>query len=158
MSPSQPLATAASHTPAPLTSSQSADFTAASPPTRTIELEGWRGMVGHNWGAEHAERWIWLHGIGFDEDPEAWLDVAIGRVRVARRTTPWVANGALHIDGERHRLGGLGARGLLVAERPERCTLSLPGAGGSWSRPTRTPPARRSPAGATPTLTAEVTT
>ena len=97
---------------------------------RTIELDGWRGMVGHNWGAQHAERWIWLHGVGFEEDPEAWIDVAIGRVRVAGRTTPWVANGALRIDGERHRLGGLGARGLLVAERPERCVLTLPGAGG----------------------------
>ncbi|MFI5005528.1 MAG: hypothetical protein ACHQE6_11005, partial [Solirubrobacterales bacterium] len=97
---------------------------------RQLQLDGWRGMVGHNWGTEHAERWIWLHGIGFREDPEAWIDVAIGRVRVAGRTTPWVANGALHIDGERHRLGGLGARGLLVAETPERCTLSLPGPGG----------------------------
>jgi hypothetical protein len=99
-------------------------------PHRTIELGGWRGMVGHNWGVEHAERWIWLHGIGFEEDPDAWIDVAIARVRVAGRTTPWVANGALRIAGERHRLGGLGARGLLVAERPERCVLSLPGAGG----------------------------
>jgi hypothetical protein len=97
---------------------------------RTIELDGWRGMVGHNWGAQHAERWIWLHGVGFGEDPEAWIDVAIGRVRVAGRTTPWIANGVLHIDGERHRLGGVGARGLLVAERPARCVLSLPGAGG----------------------------
>ena len=99
-------------------------------PHRTIELRGWRGMVGHNWGAEHAERWIWLHGIGFEEDPDAWIDVAIGRVRVAGRITPWVANGALRIDGERHRLGGLSARGLLVAERPERCVLSLPGVAG----------------------------
>ena len=30
---------------------------------------GWRGMVGHNWGAEHAERWIWLHGVGFEGGP-----------------------------------------------------------------------------------------
>jgi hypothetical protein len=103
---------------------------AGAPTARTIELDGWRGMVGHNWGAEHAERWIWLHGVGFEEDPEAWIDVAIGRVRVAGRTTPWIASGALSIDGERHRLGGVGARGLLVAERPERCVLSLPGAGG----------------------------
>ncbi len=102
----------------------------ASSPARVIELDGWRGMVGHNWGAEHAERWIWLHGIGFAECPEAWLDVAVGRVRVAGHTTPWVANGALSVEGERHRLGGLGARGLLVAERPARCALSLPGAGG----------------------------
>ncbi len=100
------------------------------PHPRTIELRGWRGMVGHNWGSEHAERWIWLHGIGFQEDPGAWLDVAVGRVRVAGRSTPWVANGVLHLDGKRHRLGGLGARGLLVAETPLRCALSLPGADG----------------------------
>jgi hypothetical protein len=97
---------------------------------RTIELNGWRGMVGHNWGAQHAERWIWLHGIGFEEDPEGWIDVAIGRVRVAGRTSPWVAAGELRVEGERHRLGGVVARGLLVAERPERCVLSLPGTGG----------------------------
>ncbi|HWX75487.1 MAG TPA: hypothetical protein VNZ05_09280, partial [Solirubrobacteraceae bacterium] len=36
-----------------------------------LELRGWRGMVGHNWGSEHAERWIWLHAIDFDEAPEA---------------------------------------------------------------------------------------
>ncbi len=29
-----------------------------------IELDAWPGMVGHNWGAEHAERWIWIHGAG----------------------------------------------------------------------------------------------
>jgi hypothetical protein len=99
-------------------------------PGSTIELSDWHGMVGHNWGAEHAERWIWLHGIDFQEDPDAWLDVAIGRVRVGRWTTPWVANGVLSIDGRRHALGGLGAKGLLVAETPQRCRLALPGGDG----------------------------
>ena len=74
------------------------------------ELDAWPGMLGHNWGAEHAERWIWLHGVGFDGAPDAWLDVALGRIRIGRFTTPWIANGALHLDGERIRLGGLGRR------------------------------------------------
>jgi len=114
-------------------------------PGRTLNLEGWRGMVGHNWGAEHAERWIWLHGIDFAQNPgidaqnpgsdlaqnpDAWLDVAIGRVRVGPWQTPWVANGVLSLDGRRIPLGGLGARGLLVAETPRRCRLSLPGPDG----------------------------
>jgi hypothetical protein len=99
-------------------------------PGRTLEVHGWKGMVGHNWGSEHAERWIWLHGIGFEEDPSTWLDVAIGRVLVAGRPTPWVASGAISLGGRRVRLGGLGARGLKVAESPARCTLSLPGEGG----------------------------
>jgi hypothetical protein len=99
-------------------------------PTRTLRLDGWRGMVGHNWGSEHAERWIWLHGIGFQESSSAWLDVALGRVLVAGRLTPWMASGAISLDGRRMRLGGLGARGLKVAESAARCTLSLPGEGG----------------------------
>ncbi|MFI4990755.1 MAG: hypothetical protein ACHQHO_07570 [Solirubrobacterales bacterium] len=94
-----------------------------------VELDGWRGMIGHNWGAEHAERWIWLHGVGFDGAPDAWLDVALGRVELAGRLTPWVANGALSLDGRRIALGGLGARGLQVQEGPDGCTLRLPGEG-----------------------------
>jgi hypothetical protein len=97
---------------------------------REIALDDWRGMVGHNWGAEHAERWIWLHGVGFEQAPEAWLDVALGRVKIAGRMTPWVANGALSIAGRRLRIGGLGARGLHVAESPQGCALQLPGQGG----------------------------
>jgi hypothetical protein len=94
---------------------------------RAIELRGWRGMVGHNWGSEHAERWIWLHGVGFGEEPDAWLDVALGRVMVAGRMTPWVANGALFIDGRRYRVGGLTARRPRVAQTAAGCVLALGG-------------------------------
>ena len=92
-----------------------------------IELHGWRGMVGHNWGSEHAERWIWLHGVGFGEEPEAWLDVALGRVRVAGRMTPWVANGALSLDGRRYRVGGLTAGRPDVAETSRGCMVAFGG-------------------------------
>jgi hypothetical protein len=92
-----------------------------------IELRGWPGMVGHNWGSEHAERWIWLHGVGFDGAPGAWIDVALGRLLLAGRLTPWVANGAVSLDGRRLRIGGLRARGLEVAERAGGCTLRLAG-------------------------------
>ena len=74
---------------------------------RELPVEGWRGMIGHNWGSEHAERWIWLHGITEDGD---WLDAAVGRVKLGPLTTPWIANGVLSLAGERHRLGGPGRR------------------------------------------------
>lgn len=95
-----------------------------------IELRGWPGMVGHNWGSEHAQRWIWLHGLAFAEEPSAWLDLALGRLQLAGRMTPWVASGALCLDGRRHRLGGLAARGTRVAESPDGCSLAVSGAGG----------------------------
>jgi len=94
---------------------------------RHVEVQGWRGMVGHNWGREHAERWIWLHATAFADAPGAWLDLALGRIKVAGRTTPWIANGALALDGERLRLGGLAARGTTVREAPERAEITVAG-------------------------------
>ncbi|HEX4563691.1 MAG TPA: hypothetical protein VH115_04480 [Solirubrobacteraceae bacterium] len=93
-------------------------------------MRDWRGMVGHNWGSEHAERWIWLHGIDFAEAPDAWLDVALGRILVAGRMTPWVANGAVSVGGRRARVGGLRARVRHVRESPAGCELGLSGEGG----------------------------
>src|SRR5215210_163885 len=94
---------------------------------RELELSGWLGMVGHNWGAQHAERWIWLHGLGFeDAGPATWLDAAIGRVKLGPLTTPWIANGALSLHGERIALGGPG-RKVEVDERPDSVEFVLPG-------------------------------
>jgi hypothetical protein len=98
---------------------------------RTIELDSWPGMVGHNWGAEHAERWVWMHGIGFEgKQEDTWIDAAVGRIKVGPLTTPWVGNGGISIDGERHRLGGIErTRAIRVNERPTRCDFMLPGDG-----------------------------
>lgn len=114
-------------TPAPMARARGSFAIAGEEP---IELGGWPAMIGHNWGAEHAERWIWLYGAGFGEDPGAWLDVSLGRVRIGGRTTPWVANGTLSLGGVRRTLGGLAARGLEVAEGAGGCDLVVPGARG----------------------------
>ena len=98
---------------------------------REIPVDGWRGMAGHNWGAQHAERWIWLHGLTQDGD---WLDAAIGRVKIGPATTPWIGNGALSIAGDRYAL-----RRAKVTEAPGHCTFVLSGSGvqvrGSVSAP-----------------------
>src|SRR3954463_53230 len=72
-----------------------------------LDVVGWRATVGHNWGAEHAERWAWLHAAGFEDEPDAWLELAIARVRIGGALTPWIANGAVAFAGGRFRLGGL---------------------------------------------------
>lgn len=96
----------------------------------TLSVDGWPGMIGHNWGAEHAERWVWIHATGFPAAPDAWLDVIIGRVRIAGLTLPWIANGALCLDGDLRRLGGPAAiRTTSVREEPTRCRFELPGRG-----------------------------
>jgi len=95
----------------------------------TIEVEGWRGMVGHNWGAEHAERWVWVQGSGFEgRSPEDYFDMAVGRIKVAGRTTPWVGNAMLMLDGRPHRLGGFGhIPSTEVSEEPTRARFELRG-------------------------------
>jgi hypothetical protein len=93
---------------------------------REIDLAGWPGMVGHNWGAEHAERWIWLNGAGFDGGSDGYFDIGAGRIKIGPLTTPWVANGMLVLDGESYRLGGLGARPR-IEESPTECRFTVPG-------------------------------
>src|SRR4051794_8079996 len=96
-----------------------------------VQLDGWPGMVGHNWGAEHAERWIWMNASSFEgRGEDTWMDVAIGRIKIGPWTTPWIANGVISLDGSRHVLGGIErARGTKIDERPERCVFTVPGKG-----------------------------
>jgi hypothetical protein len=97
---------------------------------RRMEIEGWPGTVGHNWGTEHARTAIWLHGASFAGHPEAWLDVAIGKVGLGPVTTPWLANGAVSLGGVRYRLGGLRhVRATRIEERVESCRFRLTGEG-----------------------------
>jgi hypothetical protein len=93
-----------------------------------IELDGWPGMIGHNWGSEHAERWVWLEGTGFEGAEGTYFDAGAARIRIGSWTTPWVPSGMLVLDGERHRLGGLGKiRGASVEESAGECAFVLPG-------------------------------
>jgi hypothetical protein len=96
----------------------------------TLELSAWPGMIGHNWGSEHAERWVWLEGTGFAGSLGTYFDAGAARVRLGSRASPWIPSGMLMLDGEPHRLGGLGAiRSTTIAEQPGVCTFVLPGKG-----------------------------
>jgi hypothetical protein len=95
---------------------------------RRVELDGWPAMVGHNWGTQHAERWVWLHGTFGGPDGDAWLDVAVARIRLGRLLSPWLASGAVCLDGVRQPLGGPGRwRATRITERPDGCDFELPG-------------------------------
>lgn len=95
---------------------------------RIVPVDAWPGMVGHNWGAEHAHRWIWLHAAELDGEPGSWLDLTLARLKLGRWVSPWLANGAISLAGERHRVGGLFRRPE-VEETPERARIALAGPG-----------------------------
>ncbi len=95
-----------------------------------LDVDGWQGSVGHNWGPEHTPEWVWLQAVGLDGDPGIWLDGALGRVRVGPALTPWLGSAWLHVDGRRHRLGG--GRALLrtsVRTHADGTTFRLAGDG-----------------------------
>ena len=93
-----------------------------------IELDGWPGMIGHNWGSEHAERWVWLEGTGFEDAPGAYFDAGAARIKLGRWTTPWIPSGSLRLDGQVHRLGGFGkVRAARIEASPSACEFVLPG-------------------------------
>jgi hypothetical protein len=93
-----------------------------------IEIQSWPGMIGHNWGSEHAERWVWLEGTGFPDSPDTYFDAGAARIKIGRRTTPWLPSGMLVLEGEAHRLGGFGKiRSASIKESPVACEFTLPG-------------------------------
>ena len=77
---------------------------------RQVGVDRWRGAVGHNWGAGHAEYWVWLHAAGFGTSPQAWLELVLAKIKVGPARFPWTAMGALGLGGELIALGGLGRR------------------------------------------------
>ncbi len=94
----------------------------------SVEFSGWPGMIGHNWGSEHAERWVWLEGTGFADAPDTYFDAGAARVKLGSRRSPWIPAGMLMLEGEEHRLGGLGAIRLAsIEESPSACSFVLPG-------------------------------
>ena len=94
-----------------------------------IVLDDWPGMVGHNWGAEHADSWIWIHGATVGDDgSRGYVDLGAGRVRLGPLTTPWVVNGEIVHRGERLRVGGLGRQlKTRVDAEPTRCAFTVGG-------------------------------
>jgi hypothetical protein len=85
-----------------------------------IEVSGWPGMIGHNWGAEHAERWIWMHGTSFaghEGDPDGSehnvVNCSIARMRLtvkregAEPIELETAHGAAYELGMRERDHGM---------------------------------------------------
>ncbi|HEX8689462.1 MAG TPA: hypothetical protein VF729_04390 [Solirubrobacterales bacterium] len=94
----------------------------------TVSLDGWPGMIGHNWGSEHAERWVWLEGTGFADSPDTYFDAGAARIKLGPWTTPWIPSGMLMLDGEPHRLGGFGKiRAARIEASPTACQFVLPG-------------------------------
>ena len=74
--------------------------------SRPIELEGWPGMVGHNWG-RHTEQYVWGHCNAWDDGDDVVLEGGGGRTRVGGLLLPFRTVLAVRHHGTAYRMSDL---------------------------------------------------
>lgn len=74
---------------------------------KTIEIDDWIGSQNHNWGSKHTDKYAWGQVAGFDDAPNAFLEIATARVRLGPIWTPWMTVMVLRLDGKEYRLNSI---------------------------------------------------
>lgn len=54
----------------------------------TVEVVGWKGMQGHNWGLRHAQLYGWVHCNQWVDDEDLMLEGVTARVKVGPVVAP----------------------------------------------------------------------
>lgn len=70
-------------------------------------VDGWIGSQNHNWGQLHTHRYAWGQVMGFDEDPQACLELATAQVKLGPVQTPPLTVMVLRLDGRQYALNTL---------------------------------------------------
>jgi len=71
---------------------------------RMWKIDGWRGLLGHNWGRGHAFAYAWGHCNVWDEDVDLVFEGTSGRVRVGPVLIPTTTVLVVRLNGETHAL------------------------------------------------------
>lgn len=72
-----------------------------------LVVDDWPGSQNHNWGSRHTDAYAWGQVAGFDDAPDAFLELATARTKVGPFWTPWLTPIVLRLDGREHALNGL---------------------------------------------------
>ena len=67
------------------------------------------GMLGHNWGSQHAERWAWAHCNQWTETDEVAFEGVSSKVKLGPWTTPQLTALMVRMPGERLVINSLWA-------------------------------------------------
>lgn len=70
-------------------------------------IDSWVGSQNHNWGERHTERYAWGQVAGFDDDPNAFLEVATAQVKLGPLLTPPLTVLVLRLGDEEYALNTL---------------------------------------------------
>lgn len=73
----------------------------------TVDVDGWRGSQNHNWGSKHTDEYAWGQVAGFDDEPDAFLELSTARVHLGTMKTPWLTPLVLRLGTREIALNGL---------------------------------------------------
>lgn len=81
----------------------------------TWVVDDWIGSENHNWGSKHTDTYAWGQVVGFDNAPDAFLELITARIKLGPLWTPPLTILLLRLDGQDYRLNtirqGLRAKG-----------------------------------------------
>jgi hypothetical protein len=72
-----------------------------------VDIYDWVGSQNHNWGKRHTDHYAWGQVAGFDNDPEAFLELSTARVRIGPLWTPFLTLVVLRVGSQTYALNGL---------------------------------------------------
>lgn len=74
---------------------------------RAIPVNGWVGSQNHNWGSAHTDKYAFAQVAGFDDDPDAFLEIATAQVKIGPLRTPRATMLVLRAHGREYDMSSL---------------------------------------------------
>ena len=72
-----------------------------------LYVDHWVGSENHNWGSKHTDEYAWGQVAGFDNAPDAFLEVATARIKVGPVWTPRMTTLVLRLEDREFKLNNL---------------------------------------------------
>ncbi len=73
----------------------------------TLQVDNWVGSENHNWGSKHTDEYAWGQVAGFDNAPDAFLEVATARIKLGPIWTPRMTTLVLRLEDRTYALNNL---------------------------------------------------
>ncbi|NIP79435.1 MAG: hypothetical protein GWM90_09570, partial [Gemmatimonadetes bacterium] len=72
-----------------------------------IEVDDWIGSQNHNWGVRHTDHYAWGQVAGFDDAPDAFLELATARLKLGPVWTPFMTPVVFRHEGREYAMNSL---------------------------------------------------
>ena len=74
-----------------------------------VRVDNWMGSTNHNWGSKHTDHYAWGQVVGFDNEPDAFLECATARIKIGPLWTPFMTPVVLRYHGREYALNSMGS-------------------------------------------------